>query len=262
VPSPGEIGEFIRGWLEVNSPRQSMPEACQQKLVRQDSHAVKEFKLDKRVRKLKALRYWFPFTMDRCEQHYCVTREDWRLHERQLHMNLTRCVFLFLIHSLMIFMCGGCMATYSAGGEPSPDKKFYISECIVGQAGHAFDDQTKKTAYIEVYTNDEKQKTLFKKKYKLFGASLSGHWDWSTNGDFTIQFFDYGPNVSKGDGRMYSMPKNNILLVHCHYDPLKGRFFDDYSKWKWKGHPLGLAVIDKSYPSPIFHFRASHANGA
>jgi hypothetical protein len=140
-------------------------------------------------------------------------------------MNYSRCLFLFLISFSIIFICGGCMSTYTAGGEPSPDGKFYISESIVGQSGHAFNDQTKKTAYIEVCANDEKQKTLFKKKYKFYGASVSGEWDWLANDDFTLRFFDYGPNIDETDGRKRFLPKRDILLVHCYYDSIKGKFF-------------------------------------
>jgi len=141
-------------------------------------------------------------------------------------MNQIRHFFPFLLFPTLVFICG-CAATYIAGGGKSLDGKFDVSQYIVGQSGHAFNDQTKKTAYIKVFTNDEKHKSLFSNKYKLYGASVSSNFDWSTAEDFTIRFFDYGPHMDSSYARKHSIPKRDILAIHCHYDRIKGRFFED-----------------------------------
>ena len=169
-------------------------------------------------------------------------------------LNIKHRLFTTLLISTVV-CCTGCIYTYNAGSEASPDGRYVVCGEVDGAGGRAFIDNTKKTVFITIETrgtqrptivtnyqngavvsesvvavNGKAGKPLLEKKYHVYGSDVS--WDaiWGKDDNVTLFFYDYGPGVYWEDAKKNGIPKREIRTLHYEFDSKSGRFIEQSPK--------------------------------
>jgi hypothetical protein len=146
--------------------------------------------------------------------------------------------WVFAISSILGLV--GCTATYNAGSEGSPNGKYRVYVHTRGAYGHAFIDETAKTAFVAIVAaateppiireeprdgtvvwtivKAPKERQLFQNTYHIRGSDV--RWDavWGKDDSLTLAFYDYGTGVSFYDARKNGTPKRQIRTVTYAFD--------------------------------------------
>lgn len=118
----------------------------------------------------------------------------------------------------------GCGRIQVSGGEDSPDKKYSLGMCMAGAYNHAYSDNTLKTAYISIYTNDGSWTELLVRSYRVRGSDVCWNCAWDEHDNVTVVLHDYGPGVSHYDLKKDSPPKRIIRTLRYQLNPKTGKF--------------------------------------
>ena len=160
------------------------------------------------------------------------------------------CFSVSLIASAVVW-CAGCMSTYIAGSDKSPDGRYVVYGHIRGAGGRAYGDQTRKTVFISIETKGSLTPTivtnyqngaiiseevvavsgtpgkpLLEKKYHIRGADVCWNATWEKNDNVTVSLYDYGPGVYWEDGRKNGTPKREIRTLHYKLDSKSGLYVE------------------------------------
>jgi hypothetical protein len=170
------------------------------------------------------------------------------------HFKIKRCLFISLLISTVV-CCIGCVSTYMAGSDESPDGKYVVFGHIRGAGGRAYIDDTGKTVFITIETkgtlrptivtnyqncanvsgnvvavSGESGKPLLEKKYRIRGSDVCWDAAWGKDDDVTVSLYDYGTGVSSYDARKNGTPKREIQTFHYMLDSESGRFVEQSPK--------------------------------
>lgn len=151
-----------------------------------------------------------------------------------------------------VMCCIGCMSTYTAGSEESPDGMYVISVHVRGSGGRAYIDQTKKTVFVSIETigtqkptivtnyqngavvsesvvavSGKPGKVLLEKKYRIRGSDVCWDATWRKGDNVALSFYDYGPGVSYYDAKTNGAPKREICTLHYKLDSKSGQFLEN-----------------------------------
>jgi len=169
-------------------------------------------------------------------------------------LNIMHCLFTSLLISTVV-CCTGCISTYTAGFDESPDGKYLVCGHIRGAGGRAYIDNTKKTVFITieakgtqrptivtnyqngaivsesvVAVNGKADKPLLEKKYRIRGSDVCWNATWGKDDNVTVFLYDYGPSVYWEDARKNGTPKREIRNLHYELDSKSGRFVEESAK--------------------------------
>ena len=167
---------------------------------------------------------------------------------------IKRCLFTSLLIYAVV-CCIGCISTYTAGFNESPDGKYLVCGHIRGAGGRAYSDNTKKTVFITieakgtqrptvvtnyqngaivsesvVAVNGKADKPLLEKKYRIRGSDVCWNATWGKDDNVTVFLYDYGPGVYREDARKNGNPKREIRTFYYMLDSKSGRFIEQSPK--------------------------------
>jgi hypothetical protein len=150
-----------------------------------------------------------------------------------------------------VVCCIGCISTYTAGSDESPDGAYVVFGHIRGAGGRAYIDNTEKTVFITIEAKGTQKtavvtnyqngtvvsesvvavsgkpgKPLLEKQYLIRGSDVC--WDdvWGKDDNVTVFLYDYGPGVSSYDAKKNGTPKRQILTVNYRFDSKTGSFVE------------------------------------
>jgi hypothetical protein len=159
----------------------------------------------------------------------------------------------YLFIGLLIFTAvfGGCISTYTAGTDDSPDGKYLVGGHIRGAGGRVYLDNTRKTVFITIETKGNQTATivtnyqngaiiservvavsgkavklLLEKKYHVRGSDVCWDDTWGKDDSLAIVLYDYGPGVYWEDAKKKGVPKRIIRVLHYYIDPKSGSFVE------------------------------------
>ena len=165
-------------------------------------------------------------------------------------LKINRCLLAGLLITTVI-CCAGCISTYIAGSDTSPDAQYVIYGHIRGAGGHAYIDDTWKTVFITLETKGTQRPTivtnyqdgvivseevvavsgkpgklLLKKSYLVRGSDVCWNAVWGKDDSVTVSLYDYGPGVYWEDGRKKGAAKREIRTLQYVLDSKRGRFVE------------------------------------
>jgi hypothetical protein len=169
----------------------------------------------------------------------------------QAGMALSRWItFLgFTACSLAFF---GCAAAYNARNDMAPDNRHSVNCYIRGAFGRDYYRETPKKIVITIYShgpNDKmlqekdaqeqlpsgvnvsrpipglEMKVLLERQYRIKGSSVSWRAVWSPQNDFSIIFYDYGPNEQAPDSSKEAAAHERLLCtISYSFDSSTGEY--------------------------------------
>jgi hypothetical protein len=164
-------------------------------------------------------------------------------------LDVRRCLFIGLLVFTVVF--GGCISTYTAGTDNSPDGKYLVGGHIRGAGGRAYIDNTRKTVFITIETTGTQRtmivtnyqngaiisekvvavsgkagKLVLEKKYYVRGSYVGWNDTWGKDDSLTVVLYDYGPEIYWEDATKKGIPKRIIRVLHYSFDPKSGVFVE------------------------------------
>ena len=137
-------------------------------------------------------------------------------------------LFVIFLTFAAVACFSGCTGDWISTGEPGvlcvydPDTRM----CLTSYApyGRPYAEHNRKELDVRIGRGPNATKvTLFSRSYKLVGADLWWHVDWSSTNEVALYVFDYGDGVLRASVQP-GAPSNHIATINFCRDMQTGKF--------------------------------------
>jgi hypothetical protein len=133
---------------------------------------------------------------------------------------------------ILLVSLTACNRTVKGGYQVSPDGNYTLYIKSYGAIGKSYIDTTPKSVRVSFVANDNNETLLFQREYEVIGADVCEEGVWDTNGNLTIDIWDYGNGIDFYTARQRGYEKHPIRKISYRRDTKTGIFQELPTKGK------------------------------